>query len=54
MHLALLLALIVLPTGFAHAEVSNVFQSGELVRASEINQNFDDLEAAIAKIPAGP
>ena len=54
MHLALLLALLALPAGFANAEVSNVFQSGELVRASEINQNFDDLQAAINKIPAGP
>lgn len=54
MHIALLIALLALPTGFADAEVSNVFQSGEPARATEINQNFDDLEAAIDKIPSGP
>ena len=54
MHIALLIALLALPAGFADAEVSNVFQSGEPARATEINQNFDDLEAAIDKIPSGP
>ena len=43
MHIALLIALLALPAGFADAEVSNVFQSGEPARATEINQNFDDL-----------
>ena len=38
----------------ADTQVSNKFENGEVIKAEEFNENFDDLEAAIDNIPAGP
>jgi hypothetical protein len=37
----------------ADTQVTHIFQDGTPANASEVNKNFDDLEAAIDSIPAG-
>ena len=37
----------------ADTQVPHVFEDGEVISATEFNQNFDTLESAIDNIPAG-
>ena len=56
-----LVACLLVHTAFAQTQVPNNFAAGQPARASEVNENFDVLEAAIDQnataiqsIPAGP